>query len=124
MWQMCCVFLVVHVLISFHPLLQCVCLYCLNLSHRFHKPFLYSIMSPLQLLVALSGLSVTIVTGQYSYYDFADPPPLPAKGTFLLACMHKQSFTLFSCVPISWYKKHIPGMYTFLYSCHTLAYCT
>ena len=74
----------------------------------------YSIMSPLQLLVALSGLSVTIVTGQYSYYDFADPPPLPAKGTFLLASMHKQSCTLFSCLPISWYKKHIPGMYTFL----------
>ena len=48
-------------------------------------------MSPLQLLVILSGLAVTVVLGEKSYYDVADPPPLPAKGIFLLASTHEQS---------------------------------
>ena len=41
-------------------------------------------MSPLQLLVALSGLAVIVVLGQ-SEYDFADPPPLPEKGTIAMS---------------------------------------
>ena len=48
-------------------------------------------MLPLQLLVILSGLAVTVVLGEKYYYDFADPPPLPAKGIFLLAGTHEQS---------------------------------
>ena len=37
-------------------------------------------MWPVQLLVALSGLAVIVVLGQ-TQYDFANPPPLPEKGT-------------------------------------------
>ena len=40
-------------------------------------------MSPFQLFVTLSALAVTVVLGQ-NEFDFADPPPLPAAGTFLL----------------------------------------
>ena len=40
-------------------------------------------MSLFQLLVALSGLAVTVVLGEHKS-DFADPPPLPETGTFLL----------------------------------------
>ena len=54
-------------------------------------------MVPLQLLVALSGLAVTIVLGQNSEEDFANPPPLPEKGTFLFASLHE----LF-CTHILW----------------------
>ena len=49
-------------------------------------------MSPFQLFVALSGLAVTVVLGQ-NELDFGDPPPLPAKGTFLFVNMHEQSYT-------------------------------
>ena len=40
-------------------------------------------MWPIQLLVALSGLGVIIVLGQNPEQTFADPPPLPKKGSFL-----------------------------------------
>ena len=46
------------------------------------EDILYLIMWLLQLLVALTGLAVTVVLGQ-SQHDIADPPPLPEKGTFL-----------------------------------------
>ena len=42
-------------------------------------------MAPLWLFVAVSGLAVTVVFSQF--FDptaFAEPPPLPATGTFLL----------------------------------------
>ena len=45
-------------------------------------------MWPLQLLVALSGLAVTVVLSQSPEQNFADPPPLPEKGTFIFASMH------------------------------------
>ena len=54
-------------------------------------------MSPLLLFVALSGLALTIVLGQ-NQLDFADPPPLPVKGTFLFVNMHEHSYT---CITIS-----------------------
>ena len=49
-------------------------------------------MSPLHLLVALLGVAVTIVLGQ-DPYNFANPPPLPEKGTLLFASLHEQSRT-------------------------------
>ena len=47
-------------------------------------------MSSLQLFVALFGLAVIVVFGQTlnPKQDFANPPPLPEKGTFLLLSMH------------------------------------
>ena len=51
-------------------------------------------MWPLQLLVALSGLAVTVVLGQ-TQHNFADPPPLPETGILLWAtCMHQQYLAL------------------------------
>ena len=49
-------------------------------------------MSPLQLFVTLSALALTVVIGQ-NQLDFADPPPLPVKGTFLFVNMHEHSYT-------------------------------
>ena len=49
-------------------------------------------MSPLYLLVALSGVTVSIVLGQ-DQNDFANPPPLPEKGTLLFPSLHEQSRT-------------------------------
>ena len=51
--------------------------------------FLESIMSTLQLFVALSGLAVTVVLSQSDEYAFGNPPPLPTKGTVLFASMHE-----------------------------------
>ena len=45
-------------------------------------------MSSLQLFVALLGLAVIVVFGQNPELEFANPPPLPEKGTFLFASMH------------------------------------
>ena len=38
-------------------------------------------MSPLQLFIALSGLAVIVIYGECPESDFANPPPLPTKGT-------------------------------------------
>ena len=51
-------------------------------------------MSPLQLFVALSGLAVTIVFSQSCPTAFANPPPLPETGTFVLVSIHEQSYTV------------------------------
>ena len=45
-------------------------------------------MAPLWLLINVSGLVVTAVFSQ-SITDFGSPPPLPEKGTFLLADIWK-----------------------------------
>ena len=74
-------------------------------------------MSPLQLIAALSGLALTAVLGQ-TQLDFADPPPLPAKGTFLSVNMHEQSYTpAFFGVSLPWYQLHA---YNFLHGYPTL----
>ena len=49
-------------------------------------------MPPFQLFIALSGLAVTVVLSQ-DQLAFADPPPLPATGSFLFAGMHEQCYT-------------------------------
>ena len=45
-------------------------------------------MSPLLLFLALSELVVTVVFGQFPDNEFANPPPLPIKGTFTLMHIH------------------------------------
>ena len=70
-------------------IVQGIWFYCLNPFHNLQIP-LYSIMWSLQLLAALSGLAVIVVLGQHSELNFADPPPLPEKGstTFLFSSLH------------------------------------
>ena len=51
-------------------------------------------MASCWLFVALSGLAMTPVFSQYTDGTaFANPPPLPATGTFLLTSVHEQSHT-------------------------------
>ena len=55
-------------------------------------------MSSLPLFVALSGLAVTVIFGQSPEDEFANPPPLPTKGTFTCTL----TFTFFG-VTLPWY---------------------
>ena len=51
-------------------------------------------MWPLHLLVALSGLAMTVVLGQSLEQNLADPPPLPEKGMFLLLSIYMSNLAL------------------------------
>ena len=74
-------------------------------------------MWPLRLLVALSGLVMTVVLGQFPNQEFTDPPPLPEKGMFLLSSIHEQP-----CAHILWcnlpliQNSYVRGIYKFFYS--------
>ena len=51
------------------------------------RHILGSLMAYLWLFGTVSGLTVTAVFSQNPSTNFADPPPLPAAGTFLLVRM-------------------------------------
>ena len=71
-------------------------------------------MVPLKLLVALSGFAVIVVLGQNPEQDFAEPPPLPKKGTFLFSSIHEQSFANILCCDLPSIQRHIPSTCKFL----------
>ena len=79
-------------------------------------------MWPLQLLIALSGVALTVVTlGQNPEQIFTNPPPLPDKGMFTLLSIYEQP-----CAHILWcdislmQNSYVRGIYKFLLQLVTL----
>ena len=81
-------------------------------------------MSTLQLLVALSGLAVTVVLSQWCPVPFGNPPSLPTTGTFLFASMHEQSYShIFWCdSPLVQIRMHTSSFQSYPYLARFMHY--
>ena len=75
-------------------------------------------MASLLLFAALSGLAVTPVFSQnFSVSVFANPPPRPGTGSFLLASLHEQSHIYSHSLVLSSFALNV---YNFFKNCCTL----